>query len=126
MNDSEDSPVHWTEDPRALLNLACGTRPDWDRHEVWRAIHTAHDAGIPWARVCKRLIAIAFRDGSSSPLELRDEVAGTRPAQQTGPDVYARGGALWRAALGEAHARKTGGQPVLTEDDGEPDGGTAA
>jgi len=126
VTDNEDPLVHWQEDPRALLNLACGSRPDWDREETWRAIHAAHNAHIPWPRICKRLIAIAFRDGSSSPLELRDEVAQARPAEPTGPDVYARGGQLWRAALEEVQARKTGGQPVLAEGNGGPGGGSAA
>jgi hypothetical protein len=75
---ADDDAPFYAEDRRGLLNFACGTRPDWDRHETWQAMHAAHDKGIPWPRICKRLLAIAFRDAGSSPLELRDE-AGQRP-----------------------------------------------
>ena len=77
MSDDE-APPFYAEDPRGLLNLACGTRRDWDRDEVLRAIRAAHDAAVPWPRIVRRLVMIAFRDASSSPLELRDE-AGRRP-----------------------------------------------
>lgn len=101
------------QSPRALLNLACSWRPDWDREATWQAIHAAHDAGWTWERTVKRTVALMFREGSH-PAEIRDEARATRAAAPSGADVYARGGRLWRDAL---ENRKTGPQPVLPERD---------
>lgn len=112
MTAEPDEAPFWAEDPAALLRFACSARPDWSRDETWRAIHAAHNAGIPYDRLTKRLLAIAFRDKASSPLELRDEAAQRRPNGPTGADVYARGSALWRDLY---ENRKTGPLQVLTE-----------
>lgn len=108
------------QSPRALLNLACSWRPDWDREATWQAIHAAHAAGWTWERTVKRAVALMFRE-DGEPRELRDEACGTRLPAPSGPEVYARGGRLWRHAL---ENRTTGPQPRLRED--EPPGTGAA
>lgn len=122
MTDAEFPPP-WQDNPRGLLRFVTGTRPDWDESEAWQAIHAAHTAGMPFDRLALRLTAIAFRhkpgEAPSSPLELRDEVRGTRPQVPPGSlDPHVKAALL--ANLAEATQAvmgrgATGEQKVLSE-----------
>ena len=75
------------EAPRELLAFACATRPDWDRDEIWSAMHAARTAGLGWDKLALRLMAIALREGDppSRPRELWDYARGITSASQGRP-----------------------------------------
>ena len=85
----------WQESTRGLLQFACLTRPDWTREETWNAIHAAKTAGLPWDRLVRRLLDIAFRAETppTRPRELWDDARGVRDRVVPGqldPEVRAR------------------------------------
>lgn len=142
MTDSDpESPPQWQESPRALLDFACATRPDWSREETWNSIHAAKTAGLDWDRLALRLMAIAFRPETppTRPRELWDFARGITIASQGQPppaehvagaiaaiiagDYAAAWSATHEGAVPPQIARVTGGQPVL--DDSNDRKGTA-
>jgi len=85
----------WQESTRGLLQFACLTRPDWTREETWNAIHAAKTAGLPWDRLVRRLLDIAFRVETppTRPRELWDDARGVRDRVVPGhldPELRAR------------------------------------
>ena len=85
----------WQESTRGLLYFACLTRPDWTREETWSAIYAAKTAGLPWDRLVRRLLDIAFRVETppTRPRELWDDARGVRDRVVPGqldPEVRAR------------------------------------
>jgi hypothetical protein len=122
------------EAPRELLAFACAVRPDWDRDDVWNAMHAAKTAGLDWTRLALRLMGIALREETppTRPRELWDFARGitTKAAERPPPAEHVAGAiaaiiagdyaAAWTAthegAVPPQIARVTGGQPVLTED----------
>jgi hypothetical protein len=123
------------EAPRELLAFACAVRPDWDRDDVWNAMHAAKTAGLDWTRLALRLMGIALREETppTRPRELWDFARGITIASQGRPppsdghaaaiaalksgDYAAAWSATHEGAVPAQIARVTGGQPVLTDDD---------
>lgn len=121
------------EAPRELLAFACATRPDWDRDDVWNAMHAARTAGLGWDKLALRLMGIALReeDPPSRPRELWDFARGitARTAARTPPADHVAGAIAaiisgdYDAAYVATHdgaapvRRATGPQAALTEGD---------
>jgi hypothetical protein len=126
------------EAPRELLDLACATRPDWTRDEVWNSMHAAKTAGLDWTRLALRLMGIALREEvpPTSPRELWDFARGitTKAAERPPPaehvaaavaaiiagDYASAWSATHEGAVPPQIARATGPQQVLTEGNGNP------
>jgi len=98
------------EAPRELLDLACATRPDWDREEAWQALHACHAAGWTWDRTLKRVTGLLLRD-DGEPRELRDDARATRTghAGHLDPDAKAAAVAAAAAHAEQFRARDRGG-----------------
>lgn len=96
-----------------LHALACAMRPEWSPDELRDAMTAAHQAGWEWVAVFREVARLVLAQ-DESPATLRNSAR--RPVAQKDPEAYAHGGALWRAALEEVQARKTGPQQKLTED----------
>jgi hypothetical protein len=86
-------------------------RPDWSPDELRDAMTAVHQAGWAWRDVFREVARLALAE-DETPATLRNSArkptAVTSPAPLN-PDLKA-------ALLADLAARKTGGQPVLTED----------
>jgi hypothetical protein len=118
MTASENAPETPWEPEEAypqLASLAAQMRPDWDRQDLWDALTAVRHAGWQWPAVFREMVRLVLAQ-DEAPATLRNSARRPVPAQ-TGPAVYAHGGALARAALEEVAARKTGPMAVLNDND---------
>lgn len=93
-----------------LHALACAMRPDWEPARLRDAMTAAFNAGWPWRAVYREVMRLAWAEGET-PDTLRNSAR--RPGAVTAvPLDPARKAAL----LADLTARRTGGQPVLGDD----------
>jgi hypothetical protein len=101
-----------------LQALALAERPDWKPGDLDDAVIAAQNAGWSYRQVRREVLRLAGAEGED-PVTLRNSARRPVAGFPTGPEVNARGLAQVLAAIEEVQARKTGGQPVLTEDDNQ-------
>lgn len=112
MNDPE-SP--WEPRPAypELHALAAAMRPAWNSTELRDAMTAAHQAGWPWKDVYREVMRLAWAE-EETPATLR--VSARRPQASPPAPLDPR---LKAALFADLAARRTGGQPVLTENDNQ-------
>jgi hypothetical protein len=93
---------------------ACAMRLDWDRRDLQDAMTAVIHAGWPYKDIHREVMRLAWT-GGETPSTLRNSARRPAPAAKD-PEAYAHGGLLWRAALEEVAARKTGPLQRLTEE----------
>jgi hypothetical protein len=101
-----------------LHALAAAMRPTWNATELRDAMTAAHQAGWPWKDVYREVMRLAWAE-EETPATLRNSARrpGPAPAAPLDPRLKA-------ALFADLAARRTGGQPVLT-DDYDSQGGAA-
>lgn len=92
-----------------LAALASEMRPDWDRRDLWDAMLAARSAGWAWRDVYREVMRLAWAE-EETPATLRNSAR--RPQASPAAPLDPR---LKAALFADLAARRTGGQPVLTE-----------